>query len=159
MKTPILLMVMFIALFSHASVEAAIYKWVDANGTVSFRDTPPVQDVDAATVTLPELNVVNMPAAKLHQPSAASPASQSGMTGTVRAEVDLYTTTWCGYCKQAKAFLRQRGIAYREYDVEKDPAAAERKRQLGGGSGVPCAMINGKAIRGFSAAAYAAALR
>lgn len=73
-------------------------------------------------------------------------------------KVELYTTSWCPYCRKAKAYLQQHGISYRDYDVEKDPAAARRQQQLGGGNGVPFAIINGKKISGFSPGAYAAAL-
>lgn len=36
--------------------------------------------------------------------------------------VTLYTTGWCGYCMRAKALLDRKGVAYREIDVEADPA-------------------------------------
>ena len=75
-------------------------------------------------------------------------------------KVELYTTSWCPYCKKAANFFRSRGIPFKEYDIEKDKAAARRKKQLDKkGSGVPFAMINGKPIHGFSEAAYENALK
>ena len=73
-------------------------------------------------------------------------------------EVELYVTSWCPYCHKAKAFLDQRGIAYRAYDIERDPAAARRKQQLDTGRGVPFAVINGIKISGWSQQAYQTAL-
>jgi mycoredoxin len=32
--------------------------------------------------------------------------------------VTMYTTTWCGDCRRAKYFLQQRGVAYREVNIE-----------------------------------------
>jgi mycoredoxin len=40
------------------------------------------------------------------------------------ATIKMYTTTWCGDCRNAKRFLRERGIAYEEFDIEDDEAAA-----------------------------------
>ena len=37
----------------------------------------------------------------------------------------IYTTAWCPDCRYAKAFLRERGVAYREVNIEEDPAAEE----------------------------------
>jgi mycoredoxin len=37
--------------------------------------------------------------------------------------VTMYTTRWCPDCYRAKSFLRQRGIAYREVNIEEDPSA------------------------------------
>jgi len=35
----------------------------------------------------------------------------------------MYTTTWCGDCRRVKHFLTQRGIAYREVNIETDAEA------------------------------------
>ena len=32
------------------------------------------------------------------------------------ARVVLYSTEWCGYCKQIRRFLDQKGIPYRAFD-------------------------------------------
>jgi len=37
--------------------------------------------------------------------------------------VTMYTTTWCPDCYRAKSFLKQRGVAYREVNIENDPSA------------------------------------
>lgn len=63
-------------------------------------------------------------------------------------EVTVYSTSWCGPCKMAKAHLKKRGVAFNEIDVEKSPEGAEKFRKLGGG-GVPLIVINGEKVRGF----------
>lgn len=73
-------------------------------------------------------------------------------------KVDLYTTAWCGACKKAKAWFREKNIPFTEYDVEKDANAALRMRKLGGGGGVPFAVINEDAIEGFNPQGYQALL-
>ena len=64
--------------------------------------------------------------------------------------VTVYSTSWCGPCKMAKAHLKKRGVPFKEIDVEKSPAGAEEFRKLGGG-GVPLIVIDGEKIRGFNA--------
>jgi glutaredoxin-like YruB-family protein len=75
-----------------------------------------------------------------------------------RSDVELYVTSWCPYCKQAKQYFRSRGIPFTAYDIEKDATAARRKGELDTRGGVPFAVINGQKIRGFSPEAYEKAL-
>ena len=35
----------------------------------------------------------------------------------------LYTTHWCADCWRAKHFLKQRGVTYREINIEEDASA------------------------------------
>ena len=37
--------------------------------------------------------------------------------------VIMYTTRWCPDCWRAKHFLKQRGVSYREVNIEEDPSA------------------------------------
>jgi glutaredoxin len=37
--------------------------------------------------------------------------------------ITMYSAFWCPDCRRAKAFLRERGIAFREIDIERDPDA------------------------------------
>ena len=37
------------------------------------------------------------------------------------AEVTMYGTRWCGDCRRAKQFLRERGIAFREVNIDPVP--------------------------------------
>jgi glutaredoxin 3 len=37
------------------------------------------------------------------------------------AQVEIYTTRYCGYCQSAKALLNRKGIAFTEIDVSGDP--------------------------------------
>jgi mycoredoxin len=40
------------------------------------------------------------------------------------ADVTMYSTTWCGYCRRLKLQLDQAGISYNEIDIERNPDAA-----------------------------------
>ena len=36
--------------------------------------------------------------------------------------VTIYTTPWCPDCRRAKSFLKERGVDYREVNIEEDPS-------------------------------------
>lgn len=63
--------------------------------------------------------------------------------------VELYITDWCGYCKRAVAYMKEKNIPFVAYDIEKDDAARQRFIRLGG-SGVPLIMIGDRRMSGFS---------
>jgi glutaredoxin len=66
--------------------------------------------------------------------------------------VVLYATSWCGYCKKARAFLKENNIAYVEYDIEKDTAGKVQYDALNG-NGVPLMVVKGHVINGYNPAA------
>jgi glutaredoxin len=80
----------------------------------------------------------------------AGPAS--GSSGVV-----IYTTAWCGFCKKAKAFLKQHKVAFVERDVEKDAGANEELAQKAARAGVrpggvPVIDVRGELVIGFDQA-------
>lgn len=144
-----------------------IYKWVDKNGVIHLKDTPPpnfTPSMNIETIPIYEYDSQEVqdsePAAEKNTPDsniASSISVQPKKRKTPR--VELYTTNWCFYCKKARGFFRSQGIVFTEYDIEKDKGAARRKERLARGGGVPLAVINGKVISGFNKTAYAQALR
>lgn len=77
--------------------------------------------------------------------------------------VTVYTASWCGVCRKAKAFLTRRGVPFLERDVEKDEGAeAElQARALAAGlrpQGVPVIDVAGELMMGFDARALEALL-
>ncbi|MDB1107564.1 glutaredoxin family protein [Pseudomonas extremaustralis] len=73
------------------------------------------------------------------------------------ARVVLYATEWCGYCKQIRRFLDQKGIPYQAVDIDKDAQARKAYEALGGG-GIPFVDVNGTLIREYSPEKIMAAL-
>jgi mycoredoxin len=41
------------------------------------------------------------------------------------AEITIYGTQWCGDCRRAKQFLRERGVAFKEVNIDETPAAED----------------------------------
>jgi mycoredoxin len=50
------------------------------------------------------------------------------------ADVTMYSTTWCGYCRRLKLQMDQAGIPYNEVDIERDPDAARFVEGVNGGN-------------------------
>jgi len=74
----------------------------------------------------------------------------------------LYGASWCGDCRAARRFLDERGIAYEEIDIDKDPAAAEIVMKLNDGMRrIPTLDVEGKIVSGdrFDAARFERDLR
>ncbi len=57
----------------------------------------------------------------------------------------MYTTSWCGDCQRAKQFLRQRGVAFREVNIDEEPDAEELVLRVNQGRRkVPTFDVNGR---------------
>lgn len=67
-------------------------------------------------------------------------------------KVDIYTTPTCGYCHQAKRYLKELGVNFTEYDVSRDRAAADEMVRLTGQGGVPVIVVGGEVVIGFNRA-------
>jgi glutaredoxin 3 len=66
------------------------------------------------------------------------------------AKVEVYTTAYCPYCRNAKSLLKQKGVAFEEIDVSGDAALREKMIELSGGRRtVPEIFINGKIVGGY----------
>jgi glutaredoxin 3 len=65
------------------------------------------------------------------------------------SDVQVYTTTYCGYCNRAKALLQKRGIPYEEIDVTGDHAKRDWLVSVTHMRTVPQIFIKGEPIGGF----------
>ena len=63
--------------------------------------------------------------------------------------VKLYTRRWCGWCEDAKEYLKQRGIPFEEVDVGRDSAADEEMRRISGQRYVPTIVVDGNVLANF----------
>ena len=74
------------------------------------------------------------------------------------AEVKLYSTPTCPYCKMAKDFLDKEGVSFAAIDVSQDEKAAREMVDKSGQMGVPVLEIENTMIIGFDKGAYKKAL-
>lgn len=63
-------------------------------------------------------------------------------------QVRLYSATWCGYCRQARAYLDSRRIPYEDIDVESSERGRRQYAQLGG-AGVPIILVGRQRMDGY----------
>jgi len=65
------------------------------------------------------------------------------------AQVKIYSTPTCPYCKIAKQFLTENKIQFEDIDVSTNQAAAQEMINKSGQMGVPVLDIDGSIIIGF----------
>ena len=65
------------------------------------------------------------------------------------ANVEIYTTPFCGYCGMAKQLLDRKGASYAETDVSRDPAdRMAMVERAGGRRSVPQIFIGNTHVGG-----------
>ena len=65
------------------------------------------------------------------------------------ANVTIYSTPTCGYCKAAKEFFKKHNVKYTEHDVANDTAKAQEMIEKSGQMGLPVILIDDEIIIGF----------
>lgn len=132
-----------IGLLFAGSSTAELYKWVDAEGKVHYGDQPP-QNVKLKDI---KNNISSFTSVAVEgfqfDPNLIT-------TRTASKKVVMYSTEWCGYCKQAARHFRKNNIAFVEHDIEKSSNAANDFKKLGG-KGVPLILVGKKKMSGFNA--------
>lgn len=142
-----------------------LYKSVGPDGVVVYSDQPPTDSKnvkamnfeDLPITVLPTFNLPSTPPTVIERIRKLWDSLAAKVSFTTKAPskagVVLYTASWCGYCKQAKAYLEGKGIKYQEIDIDtKDGKVAFA--QAGGGKGVPLIVAAGQNVHGYTPAAY-----
>lgn len=129
------------------SVSAAeVYRWVDKNGRVQYSDQPPPAGVKKSEQRKIGENVIDgQDAYPLKQAIAKNP-------------VLLYTGDCGQLCASAKALLIKRGIPHAEKDPQNNKADADALMDLVRAMEIPALKVGNKAIKGFDANRWNAAL-
>jgi glutaredoxin len=86
------------------------------------------------------------------------PAGSETATVSEKADVVLYSASWCGACRAARDYLKSHHIAFVEKDIEKDRdsyAEMQRKARAAGvrPGALPMIDVKGKLLSGFDPAA------
>ena len=63
--------------------------------------------------------------------------------------VTLYTSPWCGDCREAKRFLEKHNIPYTEIDIFATPGAADEVLRQTGKRAIPQFVIDGKWVQPY----------
>lgn len=65
-----------------------------------------------------------------------------------KAVVTVYGTSWCGACRQARAYFAERKIPFADKDIERDPAAARELGEKAAKMGIPTDRVPVLDVRG-----------
>lgn len=123
--------ILFVSALAWQTASAQIYKWKDADGKTHFGDRVPA----------------NHKGNKIRAP--VTPETKPASFNAGKPEIIIYTTSWCGYCKKAKAYFSANKLAYKEHDIEKDRFAKRQYDRIGG-RGVPVILVGDQRLNGFS---------
>ena len=87
--------------FTVNSAGADVYRWVGKDGTIYYTDTPrgKVKSEDSRR-TIKSYSSPDVSSNKYSSSSLTNPGKSS--------EVVMYSTTWCGYCKKARRYFKQK---------------------------------------------------
>jgi glutaredoxin len=142
----------FVLLLFAGTAQGEIYRYTDSKGALHFVDD--ISKVPGKyrkqlgqTGSSGDISIVDAGPApsrrKSEKPLTRKSISCGGNT------VELFQTSWCGYCKKMERFLKEKGISYVSYDIEQDSTAAKTFREMGG-RGVPVVRIGSTVIRGYN---------
>jgi len=136
-------------LFIGTQAYGEVYKWVDANGRVHYGDKAPVSE--KAEDISDQLSINSYKGAEVSASDffEAVEATQAEEAKTRRQRVVMYSTTWCGVCKKAKRYFKEKNIPFREYDVETSAKGKQDFARLGG-RGVPIILVGDMRMNGFT---------
>ena len=67
---------------------------------------------------------------------------------TPMTKIEIYSKSYCPYCKRAKATLTKLGLAYEEFEITNSNALTEEMQQRSGRKTVPQIFINDQHIGG-----------
>ncbi len=130
------------------ALHAEVYKWVDADGRTHFSDRP-APGAASERVHIQTPPVLGDEAAITESATEVIEPGSGDKLARKPVDIVMYATKSCGYCSKARALFSERGVAWREVDIESSEQANQEFKQRGG-KGVPLTFINGQAIRGFN---------
>jgi glutaredoxin len=129
--------------------ERAIFV-IDKQGIIRYVD---VHDIDLQPDNEELFRVLAQIDPQAAAATAARPAAQPQAEAAPTADVVMYCTPWCPDCRRARAYLKERNIAYVEVDISRDRAAAQRVRGWANGNETtPTFNIKGTVIVNFDQA-------
>ena len=133
---------------------AQIQKWVDEDGKVHYGSYSPSEYKSETVENAPVTTVygtskVDLPKGQVQGEQAPSFISSAAPVG----QAVLFTTSWCGYCKRARAYMADNRISFTEYDIERDQRARTEFLRYGD-KAVPLLVMGKKHVRGFNDKRY-----
>lgn len=153
-RTLVTLTLLALASVAH---NATVYRTLDADGKVVYSDKPPASGKVQKTLEITSAPASPLPDSVLRYQAELEKSAKKRLADVAAGPPSvalLFVTQWCGYCKQAKAYLGAKGIAYQEHDIETPDGMRVYVANGGGRTGVPVLLGKGGRLSGFSPQAY-----
>jgi len=106
---------------------------VDKQGMVRYVDLHDFDDQPDNSVLFQVLAELEPEAAAVVEAQQRQLEKQAWEQPRPDVDMVIYCTPWCMDCKQARTWLRERGIPFTEIDISKDRVAAKRVQAWCGG--------------------------
>ena len=132
-KTLLILLAMASVAVTPLLSAATLYKWVDEDGKVTYRDTPPPEGVQ-----FEERHI-----------SGGQASDDPGASAADNAPITIYTTPNCSSCDSARSYLQKRDVPFQEKNVEGNPDLQKELKEKAGELSVPTILVGPKVMRGF----------
>lgn len=146
MKKHLLFLLALMMIFAGTTF-AEFYTWEDESGVPHITDYPPPPNQKSQNV-------------KVHEKrSPVAQPEQVPADAEKKPVITLYTKNDCPDCVKAKEYLNAKKLAFTEYNIDVDKAAAAKRKEIDDSSDVPFAIINRIQVYGFSEAVYNRALK
>ena len=139
-----------------AQTTTTLYKSTGPDGRTIYSDKPAPNASATRTITFRNLPATPLSAQTLAFIEEMKKSADARIAAPPPSDTVLFSAKWCVYCKQAKAHLASKQVAYRELDIETKEGALAYARA--GGKSVPLLLFNGQSVPGYSAAGYDALL-
>jgi glutaredoxin len=143
-----------ILFFSYGAAHADFYKWEDESGATHITDYPPPQADSSKNIKVHKESSANSTANE--EDEASRKVKQKEQK---KADITLYTKNDCADCDKAREFLKSKKVIFTEYNMDKDRAAAVKRKDIDDSEDVPFAIINRNQVYGFSESVYNRALK
>jgi glutaredoxin len=143
MKNSIVAFVLISVAAAPASA-AQLYRWIDAQGRVEWRDTPPPEGAKQVEQRRVQGNLA---------PSTG--LSYAMQQAAKNFPVTLWTAACGAVCDKAKSHLAARGIPYTEKDAK---ANGDEFRSITGAMEIPVLFVGRQQLKGYSASEWDIAL-
>ena len=128
------------------NAHAQLYKWVGADGKVTYSDTPP------------PVGAKQLSTKASGGESSGVPLPEDLAAAVGKNPVTLYTGAACNPCNDGRTLLKQLGIPFSEKTVATNEDL-DKLRKMSGQSQLPLLVINNSKFRGFGDAEWRTALR
>jgi glutaredoxin len=129
-----------VASFAQAS---QLYRWVDANGRVSYSDQPPPANIKQVKTLSGKGNVIEV-----------AKESYESKVAREKSPVTLYANACGPVCDQAQDLLKQRGVPFTLKDPSLTPEDAVEVKKLTGTLEVPVLLVGKTHLKGFEVSSW-----